>query len=84
MHLSMTDGLGWSATAVFVASYFFRRPALLRGIQMLGSALWVLYGVLIGAKPVIAANVLVFGAAAWTLMRDRSAADPVAARQLGA
>jgi hypothetical protein len=45
-----------SGVAVFVGSYFFRRGAALRGIQMLGSALWIVYGLLIAAKPVIAAN----------------------------
>jgi hypothetical protein len=60
------------ATAVFVGSYFFARPAALRAMQMLGAVLWIVYGVLIEATPVIAANVLVFGAAAWTFFRDRS------------
>lgn len=73
MSLHVADALGWVATAVFVGSYFFTRTAVLRGIQMLGSALWILYGVLIAAKPVIAANVLVFGAAAWTLLREKPA-----------
>jgi hypothetical protein len=61
--------LGWSATGVFVASYFAARPSLLRAIQMLGALLWVTYGLLIGASPVIVANVLVFAAAAWTTFR---------------
>ena len=65
----IADALGWTATVVFVGSYFFRRAAVLRGIQMFGSALWILYGILIAAKPVIAANVLVFAAAGWTLLR---------------
>ena len=65
----VTEALGWVATAVFVASYFFARPALLRAAQMGGAALWILYGCLIGALPVIAANILVFGAAAWTMVR---------------
>jgi len=30
----MTDYLGWIATAVFVSSYFFKRPAWLRAAQM--------------------------------------------------
>jgi hypothetical protein len=59
--------LGWAATAVFVGSYFFKRPAALRAAQMAGAVLWIVYGVLIAATPVIAANVLVFSAAAWTL-----------------
>jgi hypothetical protein len=64
-----TDLLGWAATAVFVGSYFFARPALLRGAQMIGALLWLVYGVLINAHPVIVANVLVFSAAAWTAFR---------------
>lgn len=67
----VSEWLGWTATGVFVASYFFSRPAVLRGLQMLGAALWILYGVLIWAAPVIVANVLVFSAAAWTLLRGR-------------
>jgi hypothetical protein len=64
--------LGWAATAVFVTSYFFARPSLLRGAQMFGALLWVTYGVLIKASPVIVANVLVFSAAAWTMFRKAS------------
>ncbi|MGH8169522.1 MAG: hypothetical protein ACRETJ_03175 [Steroidobacteraceae bacterium] len=70
--LSVADAVGWMATAVFVASYFFSKPAMLRGLQMLGSALWMTFGVLIASKPVIVANVLVFAAAGWTLVRDRA------------
>ena len=73
----MTEALGWVATAVFVASYFFPRPAVLRACQMVGATLWILYGFLIAATPVIAANALVFAAAAWTLARNRQAASPV-------
>jgi hypothetical protein len=61
--------LGWSATAVFVGSYFFVRPSLLRGAQMFGALLWIIYGLLINAHPVIVANILVFAAAAWTASR---------------
>jgi hypothetical protein len=67
--------LGWAATGVFVGSYFFARPSLLRGAQMLGALLWVTYGVLIDASPVIVANVLVFSAAAWTALRKAAVPD---------
>ena len=67
----MTDYLGWVATAGFVSSYFFKRPALLRAAQMFGAALWIVYGVMISAVPVVVANGLVFAAAAWTLVRGR-------------
>lgn len=65
----MVHWLGWCATAVFVASYFFSRPAALRAAQMLGALLWLTYGLLIEAAPVVAANLLVFAAAAWTTWR---------------
>jgi hypothetical protein len=67
----MTDALGWVATTLFVGSYFFKRPALLRVAQMSGAALWIVYGALIGAIPVVVANGLVLAAAAWTLVRAR-------------
>ena len=63
------DLVGWAATAVFVGSYFFASPILLRRAQMIGALLWMTYGILIGAAPVIVANVLVFSAAAWTAFR---------------
>jgi Bacterial inner membrane protein len=67
------DVLGWAATAIFVASYFCARPAVLRAVQMLGAAMWVTYGAIIGAWPVMVANVLVFSAAAWTAARKSPA-----------
>jgi hypothetical protein len=67
------DLLGWTATAVFVGSYFLARPSLLRGAQMIGALLWVTYGLLIHASPVIVANALVFSAAAWTMLRKPTA-----------
>lgn len=70
MSQTAIEYLGWCATAVFVGSYFCLRPSLLRAVQMFGAALWVLYGVLINASPVIVANVLVFSAAAWTIFRS--------------
>jgi hypothetical protein len=73
MNAGVTAALGWSATTVFVGSYFFRRPSMLRAAQMSGALLWVLYGVLIKASPVIVANMLVFSAAAWTMFRTASA-----------
>jgi len=69
----MHEILGWIATAIFVSSYFFTRPTLLRAAQMLGAILWIVYGALIGAIPVVVANGLVFAAAAWTLFRGRQA-----------
>ena len=61
------QSLGWIATGVFAGSYFFKKPAVLRAAQMCGAALWIVYGVLIHAIPVIAANTLVLLAATWTM-----------------
>ena len=69
----MIDYLGWIATAVFVSSYFFKQPARLRAAQMGGAALWIVYGVMISAIPVVVANGLVFAAAAWTMLRAKPA-----------
>ncbi|MEA3160357.1 MAG: hypothetical protein QOD95_1905 [Gammaproteobacteria bacterium] len=69
----VVECVGWAATAVFVGSYFFGRPSVLRGVQMIGALLWMTYGILINASPVIVANVLVFSAAAWTLFRKPGA-----------
>jgi hypothetical protein len=74
MNPVVTESLGWVATAVFVASYFFRRPAALRAVQMGGASLWILYGILIHATPVVAANALVCAGAAWTMMSGARAA----------
>jgi hypothetical protein len=62
----MISALGWIATALVVASYFCGRQRMLRLLQMAGAVLWTIYGILIGASPVVVANVLVFSAAAWT------------------
>jgi hypothetical protein len=66
--------LGWAATAVFVGSYLCRQRAALTRLQIVGALLWVAYGLLIGATPVVAANLLVVGAAAIALRREGGAA----------
>jgi len=74
---AIAEIVGWMATTVFVASYFFSKPSMLRLLQMGGSVLWMTYGVIIASKPVVAANVMVFAAAAWTVMRARRAVGAV-------
>ena len=55
----MLQAIGWLATAVFSASYFFRSAATLRRIQASAACLWIAYGVTLRAWPVVAANVIV-------------------------
>ena len=75
----MVDGVGYLATAVFMISYFAKGPIALRRIQGVAALLWVSYGILIHAKPVIWANVLVAAAAVWTSLRRVSDGRPPAA-----
>lgn len=74
--------LGWAATTLFVGSYFFTGAAALKRTQMVGALMWVAYGLLMDATPVVAANVLVFAAAAWTMKsprKEETRADTVSA-----
>ena len=70
MGAPLIDYLGWLATAVFVGSYLCKGSASLKRVQMVGALMWVVYGLLISATPVVAANLLVFSVAGWTLLRN--------------
>ena len=59
----MLAWIGWVATAVFASSYLCKQPAALRRVQALAAVLWVVYGVIIKAPPVVVANLVVAGAA---------------------
>src|SRR6266545_313481 len=50
---TMVDSIGWLATAIFVSSYFCKRPATLRRVQAAGALMWLTYGVLIHALLVV-------------------------------
>jgi hypothetical protein len=65
----MLEAIGWVATAVFSASYFFRQPSALRRIQAGAACLWIAYGVAIHARPVVIANVIVAVAALYSTYR---------------
>ncbi len=67
--------LGWLATAVFAASYFFRRASTLTKIQAAAACLWIVYGVKIGAVPVVVANLIVAGAALYSSFRSQELAS---------
>ena len=61
--------IGWVATAVFASSYLCREAASLRRVQAAAAVLWVVYGVLIQAAPVIVANLIVAGVALVSSLR---------------
>jgi hypothetical protein len=74
------DWIGWLATAVFLASYSLKDQAKLRRVQALAAVLWVVYGAIIHATPIVVANVLVAFAALYSSLgrsvRGRSTRIP--------
>jgi hypothetical protein len=64
------DAIGWTATAIFSSSYFFRQPAALRRIQAAAACLWILYGLALHAYPVVIANLIVAVAALYSSSRQ--------------
>jgi len=65
----MIDLVGWVATGLFVVSYFAKNRRNLLLLQIAAALLWIGYGVMLRAAPVIAANALVAAAAAFTATR---------------
>jgi len=60
------DSIGWVATAIFAASYFCKQPGTLRRVQAMAAVMWIGYGVMIHAMPVIVANLVVAGVALYS------------------
>jgi len=77
----MSDYIGWLATATFASSYFSKHPATLRRIQALAALLWMSYGVLIHAVPIIVANLIVAGLAIFSSFRTAQGAESAATRE---
>lgn len=70
----MFEWIGWIATAVFAVSYFCRKAEALRRMQALAALLWISYGVIIKAPPVIVANVVVAAMAILSSLQPRTPA----------
>lgn len=63
------NAIGWTATAIFASSYFFKEAAMLRRIQAAAASLWVIYGLAIHSAPVVVANLIVGIVAVYTSLR---------------
>ena len=72
----MSEVIGWLATAIFSGSYFVRNPATMRWVQACAAICWILYGVLLHARPVIVANLIVVSLAAFTAWRTAAMQSP--------
>jgi hypothetical protein len=60
------EWIGWVATAFFASSYFFKQADLLRRVQAGAALLWVIYGLIIHAFPVVVANLVVASVALYS------------------
>ena len=74
----MADCIGWLATSLFASSYFCKQAVTLRLVQALAALVWIGYGFLIGAPPVIVANLIVASLAGFSAWRGglRQQSDP--------
>jgi hypothetical protein len=64
--------VGWAAAAVFAGSYFFRQAGALKKLQAAAACVWIIYGVDLGAVPVVVANLVVGAGALRSSFRRRS------------
>jgi hypothetical protein len=67
----MFEWIGWVATAVFAGSYFCKQAATLRRLQALAALMWIGYGLIIEAAPVVAANSVVAALAIYSSRKQR-------------
>src|SRR5262249_9177282 len=67
----MLDLLGWVATAIFASSYFCKRSITLRIMQAVAAVVWMGYGIIIHALPIIVANISVAFMAGYSAWRER-------------
>jgi hypothetical protein len=67
----MADWIGWLATTIFASSYFCKQAVTLRRVQAIAALVWMSYGFLIGAPPVIVANLVVASLAIFSARRER-------------
>jgi hypothetical protein len=72
IHLS-TDWIGWVATAIFSASYLCKDQRQLRRVQAVAAVLWIAYGVILHAVPIVIANLLVAGMALYSSLTGTAA-----------
>jgi hypothetical protein len=78
------EWIGWVATAIFGISYFCKRAAVLSGVQALSAMVWISYGLMLHARPVVAANLVVAslaGYSCWRRSRQDRLAVPAPAEQ---
>lgn len=66
------DWIGWIAAAVFAVSYLLKDQRALRLVQAVAALLWMTYGLVNHAWPIIVANVVVAAMAAGSVLFRRT------------
>ncbi|MBA3438409.1 MAG: YgjV family protein, partial [Pyrinomonadaceae bacterium] len=66
------EWIGWVATGMFAVSYLCKQPVQLRLVQALAAVLWIGYGMIISAAPVIVANSVVAVMATYSAWREHT------------
>jgi uncharacterized protein with PQ loop repeat len=72
MDAPMLSWIGWMATVVFASSYFCKRQVTLLRVQAMAAVLWLIYGLLIHALPMVVANALVATVALYSSFRRQA------------
>jgi hypothetical protein len=67
-----SDWIGWMATALFLASYYCKDQRRLRLTQAAAAVVWVGYGAVLHAVPIVVANLLVAAVAVYSCGARRS------------
>ena len=57
--MSNIECLGFLATFLVIASFLFQNILLIRGINTIGSVIWVVYGILAKSPSVVTLNAIV-------------------------
>lgn len=66
----MHNWMGWAATALFALSYFSKQAVRLRLLQALAALVWIAYGILLQAPPVVVANLIVAALASYSAWKE--------------
>lgn len=58
----MQELIGWIGTGITLSSYFAKDNKRLKLTQLVGSLVWLIYGILLHSTPIVVANSLNIGA----------------------
>lgn len=84
MNLNVVELIGYIASALIVASFAMKSVVRLRIVSLVGSVVFVVYGILLGSIPLIITNAAAALLNLWNLRRELSAKNEVGAVPIAA